>query len=67
MEVHICKCKRCGKEWIRRKKGEPKQCVHCKSTYWNKEYIRKRRREAWPWNKMREVTDDKSRKRAAIA
>jgi predicted Zn-ribbon and HTH transcriptional regulator len=32
----MCKCLRCGHEWVRRTVGQPKRCASCKSPYWNK-------------------------------
>jgi|LSQX01.1.fsa_nt_gb hypothetical protein len=32
-------CNRCGHEWTPRKGGTPKQCVRCKSPYWNRERV----------------------------
>jgi predicted Zn-ribbon and HTH transcriptional regulator len=45
MAKEKCKCLRCGYEWEKRTKGEPKQCVKCKRYDWAKEGVRTRRRK----------------------
>ena len=36
----ILKCKRCGWGWFPRAPKLPKVCPKCKSSYWNKDYVR---------------------------
>lgn len=36
-------CKRCGATWTPRKKQKPVQCPKCKSPYWNKIRVYKKR------------------------
>lgn len=31
----ICRCLRCGHEWIKRINGRPKCCARCKETNWD--------------------------------
>ncbi len=41
------KCLRCGYEWIPRKQGHaPQLCPKCRSAYWNKPRVRRRRTKA---------------------
>lgn len=36
------RCKRCGHEWVARKKdGTPIQCPKCRTPYWNKDRIKR--------------------------
>lgn len=39
------RCQRCGHEWLPRKnsKNEPKVCPKCKSPYWNRPRISKKK------------------------
>jgi hypothetical protein len=42
MDVELT-CKRCDFSWKRRTVGRlPKQCPHCKSIRWNKDYVKRR-------------------------
>ena len=43
MAVEIRKCLRCNHEWALRKKGEPVLCPKCKSPYWNRLRIIKKK------------------------
>jgi hypothetical protein len=31
----VCRCLRCGHEWIKRIDGRPRQCAACKETNWD--------------------------------
>ena len=31
----ICKCRRCGHQWIKRIPGRPKSCSNCHETNWD--------------------------------
>lgn len=44
MEIRIVECNRCFHKWATR--IEPKLCSGCKSPYWNKPRVRKRRKKA---------------------
>ena len=44
MSIKIVKCNRCGHEWATRKKKDPTWCPKCKSPYWNKKRIRKKKK-----------------------
>lgn len=44
-KVNIWKCKRCGHEWIPRKKEKPRFCPKCRSIYWDTPKINKKKRE----------------------
>ena len=41
MDIRIVECNRCNHKWAT--KREPKNCPSCKSPYWNKERVRKRK------------------------
>lgn len=34
-QTGICRCERCGYEWMPRVSGEPRQCPRCKNPKWN--------------------------------
>ena len=31
----MCRCLRCGHEWLKRMEGRPKRCPKCISPYWD--------------------------------
>lgn len=35
IEEKICRCLRCGHEWVRRVGHQPVKCPECISPYWN--------------------------------
>jgi len=41
-------CERCGYKWVKRPStpGDPEVCPSCKSFYWNKPRVRKRKEES---------------------
>ena len=45
IEVPHLECKRCGHKWIPRTPDYPKVCPKCNSPYWNKDRIRKAKKE----------------------
>ena len=38
------KCKRCGHEWTPRNNEPPKVCPKCKSPYWDRERIKRKKK-----------------------
>jgi predicted Zn-ribbon and HTH transcriptional regulator len=36
IEDRICRCVRCGYEWVKRVGGRPVRCPHCKEHDWDK-------------------------------
>jgi predicted Zn-ribbon and HTH transcriptional regulator len=45
LKEFLLQCNRCGHKWLRRTLTEPKQCPMCRSKQWNKQRIRKIRRD----------------------
>lgn len=39
----ICKCLRCGHEWVKRIEGRPAQCPACKQPRWDIGSTRRRK------------------------
>ena len=42
-EVEGYRCERCNHKWVPRSHKEPAVCPECKSPYWNKPRIRKKK------------------------
>jgi len=42
-QIEKYKCERCGHIWITRIKTMPKFCPKCKSLYWNRERVSKKK------------------------
>jgi len=34
--LYLCKCGRCGYEWVSKRATGPRFCAGCNSPYWNK-------------------------------